>query len=45
MWDIELNFAGHRFTHSAHDRRRPVLRLNPRAFAWRSALTRRARAA
>ncbi|WP_172800164.1 MULTISPECIES: hypothetical protein [unclassified Mycobacterium] len=45
MWVIEVNFAGYRFTHHAHDRRRPILRFSPRAHGWRSALMRRTPAA
>lgn len=35
MWIIELNFAGHRFTHRVHDRRPPIFRFTPRTFGRR----------
>lgn len=45
MWVIELNVAGHQFTHRTHDRRRLAFRFAPRTFGWRSAQLRRTPAA
>lgn len=33
MWIIEINFAGHRFTHRVRGRRRPSVRS--RSAGWR----------
>lgn len=41
MWIIEVNFAGHRFTHAVHGHRRPVFRFN----RWRPSQLRQPRAA
>jgi hypothetical protein len=30
MWIVEVNFAGRRFTHEVHGRRRPLFRFSPR---------------
>jgi hypothetical protein len=35
MWVIEINFAGHQFTHLVHDRRRPLFRFATRGMGWR----------
>lgn len=40
MWVIEVNFAGHQFTHRVHDRRRPAFRFSPRTLGWRPAVVR-----
>ena len=32
MWIVEVNFAGRRFTHDVHARRRPIFRFSPRDF-------------
>lgn len=45
MWVIEINFAGHQFTHRVHDRRRPLLRFAARSMGWRPALLRNQHAA
>lgn len=45
MWVIELNFAGHRFTHRVHDRRWSIFRPSARAFGWRPPQFRRTPAA
>lgn len=37
MWVIELNFAGHQFTHRVPDRRRPLFRFATRGTNWRPA--------
>jgi hypothetical protein len=44
MWIVEVNFAGHRFTHQVHGRR-PIFRFSPRALAWRPSQLRHPRAA
>ncbi|MGV0851796.1 hypothetical protein [Mycolicibacterium phlei] len=42
MWVVEINIAGHQFTHRVRDRRiRRPLRLGARAFGWRPASLRR----
>ena len=45
MWVIELNFAGHQFTHRVPDRRRPLFRFAPRSLSWRSVQLRNPHAA
>jgi hypothetical protein len=45
MWIVEVNIAGHQFTHQAHDRRRSIFRFSPRGFGWRAPQMRRTRAA
>lgn len=45
MWVIELNFAGHQFTHRVPDRRRSLFRFAPRAMAWLPAQLRNQHAA
>jgi hypothetical protein len=40
MWVIELNIAGHQFTHHVPDRRRSLMRFAPRNVHWRPALLR-----
>ncbi|HEX2213604.1 MAG TPA: hypothetical protein VHH12_09175 [Mycobacterium sp.] len=45
MWVVEINFAGHQFTHRVHDRRRPIFRFTPRSFGWRASQMQRTRAA
>jgi hypothetical protein len=35
MWVIELNFAGHQFTHRVPDRRQRFYRLAGRTVGWR----------
>jgi len=40
MWVIEINFAGHQFTHRVHERHRRVFRFPARAIGWRPALLR-----
>jgi hypothetical protein len=45
MWVIELNFAGHQFTHRVPDRRRPLFRFAPRSLSWRPAQLRNPHAA
>lgn len=37
MCVIELNFAGHQFTHRVPDRRRPLFRFATRGMNWRPA--------
>lgn len=44
MWVIEVNFAGYRYTHRVHDRRR-TFRFGPRTLGWRPAQLRRTPAA
>jgi hypothetical protein len=45
MWIIEVNFAGHQFTHRVHGGRRSIFRFSPRRFGWRPSQVRDARAA
>jgi hypothetical protein len=45
MWIVEVNVAGHQFTHRVHDHRRPIFRISPRNIGWRASQLRRARAA
>ena len=45
MWMVEVNFAGHQFTHRTPDRRRPIFRFTPRGFGWRAPQMRGIRAA
>lgn len=45
MWIIEVNFAGHQFTHRVPDRRRPSFRFSPRGVRWRPQQLRHPRAA
>jgi hypothetical protein len=44
MWIIEVNFAGHQFTHRVPDRR-PIFRFSPRHLHWRPSQLRNPRAA
>lgn len=45
MWVIELNIAGHQFTHRVPDRRQRLYRLATRTVGWRSAQLRNQQAA
>ena len=45
MWVIEVNFAGHKFTHRVFDRRRALFRFTPRSLGWRPAQLRNRHAA
>ncbi|WP_173839573.1 hypothetical protein [Mycolicibacterium rutilum] len=45
MWIVEVNFAGHQFTHRVHDSHRSLFRFAPRTLNWRAAQLRRTRAA
>ncbi len=45
MWIVEVNFAGHQFTHRVHGRRRPSFRFSPRYLHWRPSQLRQQRAA
>jgi hypothetical protein len=45
MWIVEINFAGHRFTHEVHGPRRPIYRISPRNIGWRLSQLRQTRAA
>jgi hypothetical protein len=37
MWVIELNIAGHQFTHRVPDRRQRIYRFATRTVGWRPA--------
>lgn len=45
MWVVEINFAGRRFVHEVHTRRRPSFRFGPRSFGWRQSPLEQTRAA
>jgi hypothetical protein len=45
MWIVEVNVAGHQFTHHVHGRRRPLFRFSPRSLGWRLSQVRGPRAA
>ncbi len=45
MWVIELNIAGHQFTHRVPDRRQRLYRLATRTVGWRPAQLRNESAA
>lgn len=45
MWVIELNIAGHQFTHRVPDRRQRLYRLAGRTMGWRPAQLRHPHAA
>ena len=45
MWVIELNFAGHRFTHQVPDRRQRLYQLATRTVRWRPSQLRNQQAA
>ena len=45
MWVIELNFAGHQFTHRVPDRRQRFYRLATRTVGWRPSQLRNHQAA
>jgi len=45
MWIIEVNFAGHQFTHRVHGRRRSIFRFSPRSIGWRPSQVRDTHAA
>jgi hypothetical protein len=45
MWIIELNVAGHQFTHRVPEHRRSLFRFNPRSMGWRPAQLRNPHAA
>ncbi len=45
MWIVEINFAGRRFTHDVHARRRPIFHFSPRNLSWRPSQLRDPRAA
>ena len=45
MWVIELNIAGHQFTHRVPDRRQRLYRLATRTVGWRPAQLRHQHAA
>jgi hypothetical protein len=44
MWVIEVNFAGHQFTHRV-GRLRSIFRVSPRNLGWRPSQVRDTRAA
>ena len=45
MWVIEINFAGHQFTHRVADRRQRFYQLATRTVGWRPAQLRNQQAA
>ena len=42
---VEVNFAGHQFTHRVHTRRRSIFHFSPRVLSWRPSQLRHERAA
>jgi hypothetical protein len=45
MWVIELNIAGHQFTHQVPERRQRLYRLASRKVGWRPTMLRNQHAA
>jgi hypothetical protein len=45
MWIIEVNVAGHQFTHRVRGRHRSIFRFSPRSIGWRPSQVRDTRAA
>ena len=45
MWVIEINFAGHQYTHRVPDPRPSLFRFAPRSVSWRPAALRNQHAA